>query len=54
MYIREREVNDMKWNTPEITELKVNQTEQGGKDFTVIDYSWKDDETGLAYSSYQS
>lgn len=44
----------LNWNDPKIEELTIQNTEQGGSDYTVIDYSWKDAKTGLAYSSYES
>ena len=41
------------WNTPEINELQINMTAQGGSDLTQLDNYWTDQD-GNAWTSYAS
>lgn len=40
------------WSNAEMKELRIEETAQGGSDFTKIDDSYIDGKDGLAYSTY--
>jgi hypothetical protein len=42
------------WSNAEMKELRIEETAQGGSDFTRIDDSYIDSKDGLAYSTYDT